>query len=229
MTRNPAAVIFDLDGCLVDSEPLAITAITDEMREMGIENVTFDDIRSRFLGVSMRVICEFIADKIGKDVGAEFVDRFEARLFDTYRTQLRQIEGATDLLAALKAAGIPMAIGTGGSVKRMTYTLETVGLADWFKGTGFSADQVTHGKPAPDLFLLAADRLGVDPAECVVIEDSPHGIQAAVSAGMRGIGFVGGSHLDGIRDTHARLLDTKGAATVARTMTQVIRAILPDA
>mgnify|MGYP001819772900 CR=1 FL=1 len=229
MRRRPAAVIFDLDGCLVDSEPLAINAISQSAQEMGIADISFEDVRGRFLGVSVRDICGIIASHTDPQTRSAFVHKFETRLLANFKNDLRQIDGVTDLLTALRAAGVAMAVGTGGSVKRMTRTLEAAGLSDWFQSTGFSAEQVKNGKPAPDLFLFAADRLGVAPADCVVLEDSPHGIQAAVSAGMRGIGFVGGTHLDGIRDAHARLLDSKGAATVAADMPAVIRAILPDA
>lgn len=224
----PSAVIFDLDGCLVDSEVLSIGAITDEIRAMGVAGVTFDDIRERFLGVSMTVICDEVASLSGVDEASAFVDRVELRLFERYRSELRRIDGATGLLDALRSRGIPMAIATGGSVRRMHTTLEIAGLTPWFAGTGFSADQVARGKPAPDLFLFAAQQLGVDPARCAVMEDSPHGIAGAVAAGMRAIGFVGGTHLDPIRDAHAARLSAAGAVSVETDITGVTRALLEE-
>lgn len=224
----PQAVIFDLDGCLVDSETLSISAIAEEIRDMGVSDVTYDYIRDRFLGVSMRVICEHVAEQTGKVCADDFVDRVEERLFARYRTDLRQIEGAAAMLDALKEQGIPVAIATGGSIRRMGETLKISGLAGYFEGTAFSADQVKQGKPAPDLFLLAAQELGVDPTKCVVMEDSPHGIQGAKSAGMRAIGFVGGTHLDPMREPHRQLLLSKGAEQVCETIPETLAAILLD-
>lgn len=166
--------------------------------------------------------------KPGKVCADDFVDRVEERLFARYRTDLRQIEGAAAMLDALKEQGIPVAIATGGSIRRMGETLKISGLAGYFEGTAFSADQVKQGKPAPDLFLLAAQELGVDPTKCVVMEDSPHGIQGAKSAGMRAIGFVGGTHLDPMREPHRQLLLSKGAEQVCETIPETLAAILLD-
>ncbi|NVK35076.1 MAG: HAD family phosphatase [Rhodobacteraceae bacterium] len=226
MCLRPAAVIFDLDGCLVDSEPLALAAITEEMRAMGVTDITFDEIRSRFLGVSMRVICEQVAQRSGRDDAEGFVERVETRLFDEYRRHLKTIEGAPQMLSTLQDEAIPIAIATGGSLRRMQETLTSGGLDQFFEGSAFSADQVEHGKPAPDLFLLAAANMHVRPEHCLVLEDSPHGIEGAVAAGMRAIGFVGGSHLDGVREAHADLLTSKGAERVVATLEQVLDAIL---
>lgn len=222
----PQAVIFDLDGCLVDSEILSISAITEEIQDMGATQVTYDYIRDRFLGVSMQVICQHVAEQTGKTCVEDFVDRVEERLFARYRTDLRQIEGATAMLDTLRDMGIPVAIATGGSIRRMGETLGVSGLAGYFQGTAFSADQVERGKPAPDLFLLAARELGVDPADCVVMEDSPHGIQGALAAGMRAVGFVGGSHLDPMREAHRALLLSKGAERVCDTIPETLNALL---
>ena len=96
----------------------------------------------------------------------------------------------------------------------MVATLEISGLASWFEGTASSVSEVAQGKPAPDIFLLALDRLRMKPSECVVLEDSPHGVKGALAAGIPAIGFVGGSHLEGKRDLHASILRDAGAAHV---------------
>jgi len=228
MTSTPAAIIFDLDGCLVDSEPLSIGAIVEVAHEMGVSHVTFDDIRARFLGVSMRVICAELTRCTGQAAYAEFVDRVETRLFTTYKERLCQIDGVVAMLSTLKQNNIVMAVATGGSIRRMNETLLISGLAPWFENTAFSADQVEHGKPAPDLFLFAAAELGVPADKCVVLEDSPHGVRGAVDAGMRVVGFVGGSHLEGMRKAHTELLISKGADTVAGTLMDALAAFLPD-
>lgn len=220
------AVIFDLDGCLVDSEPLSIAALSEELGAMGIPGASFEVIRDRFLGVSMRDICAHVAERTGIPCPPDFIDRVEDRLFALYRESLRPIPGAARLLAALKDAGIPFAIATGGSIRRMTTTLSLSGLAPWFEGRAFSADEVKRGKPAPDLFLFAATRLGVPPGACTVIEDSPHGITGARAAGMHAIGFTGGSHLGGTRRTHGAVLRKAGAGAVFRRLADVRAALL---
>lgn len=220
------AVIFDLDGCLVDSEPLSIAALSEELGAMGVPDASFEVIRDRFLGVSMKDICAHVAERTGIRCPPEFIDRVEDRLFALYRDQLRPIPGAARLLSALREAGIPFAIATGGSVRRMTATLGLSGLTPWFEGRAFSADQVERGKPAPDLFLFAAAQIGVQPEACTVIEDSPHGIAGARAAGMAAIGFTGGSHLDGTRRAHGAVLRKVGAAVVLRRLSDVRAALL---
>lgn len=220
------AVIFDLDGCLVDSEPLSIAALSAELGALGVPDASFEVIRDRFLGVSMRDICAHVAERTGIRCPPEFIDRVEDRLFALYRESLRPIPGAVRLLGALKGARVPFAIATGGSVRRMTTTLALSGLSPWFGDRAFSADQVTRGKPAPDLFLFAAARLGVPPEHCTVIEDSPHGVAGAKAAGMEAMGFVGGSHLAGTRDAHRANLSKAGAGAVYRRLAEVRAALL---
>lgn len=220
--RMDRAVIFDLDGCLVDSEILSLESLADEMRAAGMEGASAEDLRQHFLGVSLATICQYVADSIGRPCPDGFADRFEARLFQRYESELTVIDGVTELLDGLAAQGIPVAIATGGSVRRMNLTLRLTGLDRYFAGRSFSADQVANGKPAPDLFLLAAEKIGVPPRGCLVVEDSPHGIKGAVSAGMRGIGFTGGGHLGGIRDQHTARLREAGAERVLPDMTAML-------
>ncbi len=219
------AVIFDLDGVLVDSEPLSLGVLAEEMRALGIHDATADEVGRQFLGVSLKVIRAYVADRLGRPVPEAFVERFEDRLLATYPDQLRVIAGVPALLDQLQAAGIHMAIATGGSLRRMGETLRVSGLDRWFQGRAFSADQVAQGKPAPDLFLLAARELGVDPADCVILEDSPHGVTGALRAGARAVGFVGGTHLDLRRAEHAALLREKGADPVLDSMSGMFAAL----
>ena len=223
---HPAAVIFDMDGCLVDSEPLCINAIVQILHEIGIVDVTADEIRKRFLGVSMRIMCAEVTGRHGRACPEDFVDRVENKLVKDFRERLRPINGVANMLAKLREQGIALAVATGASIRRMNDTLTMGGLADWFDGVAFSADQVERGKPAPDLFLLAAQELGVRPQDCIVLEDSPHGIEGARAAGMQAVGFVGGSHLDGMRDDQAAILKAKGAVTVAADMTHALEALI---
>lgn len=221
------AVIFDLDGCLVDSEIHSLRSLAAEMRAAGVHDVTTEELGRRFLGVSLSMVCEDVAERTGHPCPDGFAERFEARLIDTYRQQpLRPYDAVPGMLDMLQERGIAMAIATGGSLRRMHATLEISGLDRWFRGRAFSADQVEHGKPAPDLFLFAAARLGVDPARCVVMEDSPHGVKGAVAAGMRAVGFTGGAHLQGKRREHGDKLTGAGAALVKQSLEGMAEALL---
>ncbi|MFV0382562.1 HAD family hydrolase [Paracoccus sp. (in: a-proteobacteria)] len=219
------AVIFDLDGCLVDSEAMSLETLADEMRAEGA-GVSTDDLRRRYLGVSMQVIGDRMRAATGRPPPADFAARFENRLLARYPAELRLIDGAAALLEDLHGRGIAMAIATGGSIRRMTTTLRVSGLDARFTDRAFSADQVARGKPAPDLFLLAAEKLGIPPHACAVMEDSPHGIAGARAAGMRAVGFVGGSHLAGARDDHAERLRDAGAAMVLHELSGMLNALL---
>lgn len=219
------AVIFDLDGCLVDSEPMALQVLGEEMAAEGAPT-SADDLRKRFLGVSIQSVVDHIARFTRRAVLPDFAQRFEDRLLARYDAELRLIPGALDLLDDLQARGIGMAIATGGSLRRLGVTLRVSGLDRYFTGRAFSADQVAHGKPAPDLFLFAARNLGAGPGECAVMEDSPHGIAGARAAGMHAVGFVGGSHLAGMRDDHAARLRKAGAAVVLDDLAGMREALL---
>ena len=221
------AVIFDMDGCLVDSEPLSLEAVAAEMRASGLHGTTADEVRSRYLGISVNEICREVGERLGGPSPLGFAERVEGRLFEVYETELKRIDGAIELLERLGGSGIEIAIATGSSVKRLQKTLEFSGLDTYFYGHAFSADQVKNGKPAPDLFLLAAEEIGVDPVHCAVLEDSPHGIRGAVAAGMRAVGFVGGSHLKGRETVHATYLRRAGAVEVVYDLSKAFGALIP--
>ncbi len=223
------AVIFDMDGCLVDSEPLALEAVAAEMRDAGLSDVTAAEVGDKYLGVSMSQIIRDVEDRLGKRCAQGFNARVEARLFESYDNGLPRVDGVEGLLAWLQQAGIPVAIASGASVPRLARTLEISGLERFFVDRGFSADLVRHGKPAPDIFLMAAERLGVAPEHCAVLEDSPHGIRGAVDAGMRAVGFLGGSHLVGRERAHASILIAAGADELVTHMSDARAALVPAA
>jgi HAD superfamily hydrolase (TIGR01509 family) len=222
------AVIFDMDGCLVDSEPLSLEAVAAEMRSAGLSDATAEKVGEKYLGVSIQGICRDVGEHLEHDSPDAFAARVEDRLFARYPSELRRMPGVQPLLEKLQMSRIGMAIATGSSVRRLDRTLEIAGLAPYFDGRGFSADQVKQGKPAPDLFLLAARQLGVPPEACAVLEDSPHGIAGAAAAGMRAVGFVGGSHLEGRREAHAAVLRSAGAVQVIDSLTQAFETLVPD-
>ncbi|MAY61700.1 MAG: hypothetical protein CML29_05770 [Rhizobiales bacterium] len=227
-SRRPDLVIFDLDGCLIDSEITSLGSLHAEMQALGITDVTVEDLRDRFLGVSLRNVCDFISEQLGRPCPDDFADRFHARLFAAFETELVRIEPMVELVDALIASGTEVAIGTGGSIERMGMALRCAGLESRFSGRGFSGDQVARGKPAPDLFLFAASELGFRPENCAVVEDSPHGIKGATAAGMTSFGFVGGSHLEGIREVQQKRLLAAGAALITADPADIRRFMLDD-
>lgn len=221
------AVIFDMDGCLVDSEPMSLEAVAAEMRDSGLHDVTAAEAGAKYLGVSLSQIIKDVEARLGTPIVPGFTDRIETRLFAAYQTGLNQIDGVEDLLVMLDQAGIAMAIASGASGRRLAKTLEIAALDRFFVNRGFSADLVSRGKPAPDIFLLVAEKLGVAPHNCAVLEDSPHGIRGAVEAGMRAVGFVGGSHLAGREADHAAILRAAGADHVISHLSQAMTALVP--
>ncbi|MGV9310661.1 HAD family hydrolase [Streptomyces sp. NPDC003691] len=201
MTRRPPPdgpaagpvelVIFDCDGVLVDSEGIAVRLFVGLGAELGWP-LTEAEVTEQFIGRSVADNFARIADRVGPDRAALWRERF-ARLHRTaVEDGLAPVEGVVDALDTLEELAVPVCVASGGSHETMRLTLGRTGIRRYFEGRVFSADEVAAGKPAPDLFLYAAGRIGVHPSACVVVEDSSHGVQAARAAGMRALGYAGG-------------------------------------
>ncbi|ETX29789.1 HAD family hydrolase [Roseivivax isoporae] len=183
-------VIFDCDGVLVDSETISVGVFLELLREAGCDMSESEGYRT-LLGRSVASISETLAREHGLRLSSEHLAEARARIFARFRTELAPIPGVG---AAIRALPDPVCVASSSQPDRIALALGLTGLAPLFGTRLFSASMVTRGKPAPDLFLFAAETMGADPAHCVVIEDSPAGITAAKAAGMRVIGFVGGGH-----------------------------------
>jgi len=202
-------VIFDFDGVVVDSEIISLTTLRTALSDHGIE-MPDDEVRDRFLGRSLESILEYVAER-GQAEGTErFAAQWEQALFEQFRAGLKVVPHIVPLLDQLSKAAIRFCIASSGSIRRIDIALEAARLKGCFTHI-FSAEFVSRGKPAPDLFQHAAARLGVSPDRCLVIEDSPSGVQAAKAAGMRCVAFVGGAHLAERRQEHAAELKELGA------------------
>jgi HAD superfamily hydrolase (TIGR01509 family) len=187
MTTPLELVIFDCDGVLVDSERIAVRVQVQVGAELGWP-LTEDEIIEKFVGRSNGSIGELIDARLpGRST--VWQERFEQLHRDAVDTGLVAVDGIHEALAALT---LPSCVASSGSHEKMRHTLGHTGIYSHFEGRIFSASEVAHGKPAPDLFLHAARRMGVEPSACVVVEDSKYGIQAARSAGMRSLGYAGG-------------------------------------
>jgi HAD superfamily hydrolase (TIGR01509 family) len=143
------------------------------------------------MGSAMHRIHELVLERTGQRLPADFDDVFHTRVFTAFEQELVAVAGASEVLEKLAADGVPYCVASSGSHERIRVGHRTTGLDRWFdEGRIFSSQDVGRGKPAPDLFLYAAERMGVSPERCLVVEDSPLGVQAAVAAGMDVYGFT---------------------------------------
>lgn len=190
---KPKAVIFDCDGVIVDSERQMMELFHSDLTRFGMK-VDFDELVEMNLGGA---VPQFVPrmQAMGIDVPEDWVEDFYARLYAILEDHTPLIDGIEPVLAAVQAAGLQMAIGSNGRHEKMHITLgHHPGVMDVFRGQIYSGQALGKLKPAPDLYLHIADALGQKPADCVVIEDSPNGARAAVSAGMRCFGYAGNGH-----------------------------------
>ena len=190
MTR-PGLVIFDCDGVLVDTERLTVGVEARVLTELGWPHTT-DEVVTRWMGRSSAAQLAELEERLGAHGSRTFDERTTAELLGVVERELTAVDGIATLLDRLDAAGVPTCVASSGTHERMCHTLGLTGLYDRFAGRIFSATEVEHGKPAPDLFLHAAASMGAEPSRCVVVEDSVYGVQAAVAAGMTVYGFAGG-------------------------------------
>jgi FGGY-family pentulose kinase/HAD superfamily hydrolase (TIGR01509 family) len=184
-------VIFDCDGVLVDSEPLAMRVLLEVIAEQGIEIERGTAFKS-YLGRSLASISESLNLSHGAHLSEASLAGMRDRLYALYREELRPTGWIAGVLGEL---GLPFCVASSSQPERIRLSLELTGLLPRFEGHMYSASMVANGKPAPDLFLHAAREMGVAPENCLVIEDSPAGIVAARAAGMAVFAYLGGSHI----------------------------------
>jgi len=201
-------LVFDFDGVLVDSEVIANKVLAGVLTEMGYP-VTAAESVLRFTGMNGRRIRAEVEGEMGRPLPKDFEATMSGRARALFETDLAPISGAAALLQTLDGA---RCIASNSGHAWIQRALHTTGLAPYFDSAAlFSAADVATGKPAPDLFLHAAARMGADTADCVVIEDSPLGVAGGVAAGMTVVGFTGASH---IGDGHADRLRDAGAVAI---------------
>lgn len=205
MEMNFAGIIFDCDGVLVDSERIHIAVERALLAEMGLE-YDLADYQTRFVGLPDKVfVAELESDFAKLNRGAmpaDFEERVHAIVWERFENELHAIPGLTTLLDKLD---VPIAVASSSRLVSLHKKLHLTGLHAAFDPHVYSGEQVTHGKPAPDLFLFAAEQLGCDPEACLVVEDSVNGVRAGVVAGMQVWGFAGGGHADaGLQERLAR-------------------------
>ena len=187
-------VIFDCDGVLIDSEVISARMLIAELKGYGVD-MDMSFVSRHFLGRSYPVVLKEVRERWGVALPERFEADYRARLLAAFEQTLRPMPGVEGVIGAL---GLPYCLATSSSPERLRRSLDITGLAPLFDGVCFTASEVARGKPAPDLFLYAAARMGADPARCLVIEDSLNGVRAGLAAGMEVWRFTGGSHLAGL-------------------------------
>ncbi len=205
----PSLIIFDCDGVLVDSEIIAAEVDAALLTEAGYP-ISAEDMAERFAGLTWQDILLSVEREAGIPLSASLLDKSEKLLDERLKNEVQAVEDIVEVVSALK---LPKCICSNSSSERLKLMLERVGLYELFAPHIFSAKEVgaKKTKPAPDVFLYAAQQFGVDPKDAIVIEDSVHGIHGARAAGMRVIGFTGGAHT---YPGHADKLTDAGAETV---------------
>jgi HAD superfamily hydrolase (TIGR01509 family) len=183
-------VIFDNDGVLVDSEPISNRLLAGYLTELG-HPTSYEDSLRDYMGGAMHRVHDLVLERTGRRLPDDFDDVFHRRVFAAFERDLEPVLGAVDMLGKLAADGTAFCVASSGSHERIRVGHRKTGLDRWFGDERiFSSEDVGRGKPAPDLFLHAAERMGVAPQRCVVIEDSPLGVRAAHAAGMDVYGFT---------------------------------------
>ena len=191
----PRALILDCDGVIIDSEAIALVVERSLLAEAGL-TYPEPEFLNRFVGLHNRDYHAALlrdAEAAGLKLPEDIFERMQTEIWRRFETDLRPIKGIDVVVEAF--AG-PVAVASSSAARRLQKKLEMTGLSSLFGTHVYSADLVENGKPAPDLFLHAAARLGVEPADCSVVEDSVNGVTAARKAGMTALGFVGGGHAD---------------------------------
>jgi HAD superfamily hydrolase (TIGR01509 family) len=223
MTR---ALIFDFDGVIADSEGLVNQAMADTLTGLGLPT-SLEQSLSTFLGKRWPEVMALVEARLAAQgragtMPASFSDDLKTAVHVRFRGHLAEVPGARAFIRA--HAHLPRAIASSSSADRLALCLDVLGLAEDFGSHVYSADLVTRGKPDPDIFLLAAERLNADPADCIVIEDSPGGIRAARAAGMTAVGLAAAAHLPA---GHAEALRDAGAHHIAANWDDVRAIVTP--
>jgi len=213
---NVDLIIFDCDGVLVDSEVISCRAHAETLTRHGYP-ITAEQVLERFLGRSMRQATLEVEAELRRRLPDDFHTQVYAEIFRLFAASL---EATPHIDEALAAIALPVCVASSGPPEKISASLNRVGLYDRFAPHIFSAVQVRNGKPAPDLFLFAAEQMQASPERCLVIEDSVAGITGALAAGMTVLGFHGGSHC---RPGYADTLHAAGAIKTFDDMRQ-----LPD-
>jgi HAD superfamily hydrolase (TIGR01509 family) len=219
-------VIFDCDGVLVDSEVISNRVLAAMLTKQGLPT-TLPQARREYQGLLLADVLARAEAKLGRSLPADWLARYEVERSEAFRCGLEPVAGVAETVERLRCAGLRVCVASQGKLEKTRLSLALTGLDHLFpEHVRFSAYSVANGKPAPDLFLYAAATIGVEPAACAVVEDTPSGVEAAIAAGMRAIGYTADSDERALREAGAerlgsldelpRLLGLEAEPTAAR-------------
>ncbi len=208
----PVLVIFDCDGVLVDSEGISNAVLAEALSGLGLQ-ISGQEAHDRYRGMFLSEIRADAERRLGSALPPDFLEMFERDREDAFRASLQPVPGAASAVRAVSAMGYDVCVASQGRLSKTELTLSLTGLRDLFGPDAlFSAHSVGRGKPAPDLFLHAAATMGYEPGQCVVVEDTMIGVEAARAAGMRVVAYAPDGAGDGDGDREA--FRAAGAETV---------------
>jgi len=202
-------IIFDCDGVLVNSEIISNQLLRDSLAENGLD-MSLEQVVETYVGRSMLAVVSISEQLLGCSLPKNFLELLQEKTFAAFEDKLKAVEGVVKLLAALQKQNIKFCVASSGTFEKMDITLGLTGLKHYFDGRIYNTSQVKRGKPYPDLFLYAAEQMGVEPAKCLVIEDSLPGVQAAVAAGMEVIAYSVRGNCDKLKKAGGLVFDDMG-------------------
>ncbi len=203
--RELQLVIFDCDGVLVDSEVISNGVLAGLLTAEGLPT-TLAEARRDYQGLLLAEVVVRAQERLGRPLPEDWLERFERERAEAFRRELAPVRGAAEVVEEVRAAGMTVCVASQGKPEKTRLSLELTGLRHLFgDGALFSAYSVARGKPHPDLFLHAAAEMGADPTGCVVVEDTPSGVLAGVSAGMRVFGYAADSDQQTLRQAGAEV------------------------
>jgi HAD superfamily hydrolase (TIGR01509 family) len=203
-------VIFDCDGVLVDSEVISNEVLARSLTAQGLPT-TLAQARRDYQGLLLADIDSRVQAKLGRPLAQDWLQRYERDRTAVFRRELRAIPEVTEAVRRVQAAGVATCVASQGKLEKTRLSLKLTKLDPLFPDEAlFSAYSVPRGKPHPDLFLQAAQTMAAEPARCVVVEDTPSGVTAAVAAGMRVFGYAADSDASALREAGAEIFESMG-------------------
>lgn len=224
MSQHYDLIIFDFDGVVADSELLANTLLAEHLTSLGRPTTVDDSIRL-FMGKRAEDIAALALEWVGRTDIENFSEAYRNYSKPRMWAEVNPVSGVDAFLS--QSAHMPRCVASSSRIQWIDHNVDKFGFRGHFGTNLFSATEVKNGKPAPDIFLLAASRMGIEPKRCLVLEDSPAGVMGARAAGMTTVGFIGGSHMlhQARRDDHKARLEAAGTNSIAESYIDVAKFI----
>lgn len=217
--KSFSLLIFDCDGVLIESERLANEVEVQALQSMG-HDITLDEYMDLALGRQNELVAKLLAEEKRIHLPENFWEEMAVELAATFEKELQPVRGVREVLQMLS---LPKCVASSSTVERLKHTLQITGLLEFFPEAVFSTQFVKEGKPAPDIYLYAAQKMGIPPAECLVIEDSLAGVEAGLRAGMEVWGFCGAQHITSKR---RQFIEKSGVTHVFEDMHDLLDLLL---